>query len=209
MGKLFVKICGITNAADARAAVEAGADAVGLIFVPNTPRYVEVAVAREIAATISERVKKVGVFVDEPVEAINRVARQVSLDLVQLHGDLTRESARLVEAPIIKVVRVRGEIDLERLRAYNARAYLLDTYIEGAHGGTGRTFDWDLALPVVAAGLPVLLSGGLTPDNVAEAVRRVRPFGVDVSSGVEARPGRKDHDKVRAFIANAKGASGG
>ncbi len=209
MGKLFVKICGITNADDARAAVEAGSDAVGFIFVPNTPRYVEVTVAREIAATISERVKKVGVFVDEPVEAINRIARQVSLDLVQLHGDLTRESARLVEAPTIKVVRVRGEIDLERLRAYNARAYLLDTYIEGAHGGTGRTFDWDLALPVVAAGLPVLLSGGLTPDNVAEAVRRVRPFGVDVSSGVEASPGRKDHDKVRAFIANAKGASGG
>ena len=209
VGALFVKICGITNSEDARVAVEAGADAIGFIFVPGTPRYIEAAVAREIAGEMGGTVKKVGVFVDEPAEAVNRLAREVPLDLVQLHGAEAPESAQLVEAPVIKVVRVRGAIDVERLRAYKASAYLLDTYVEGAHGGTGKTFDWDLALPIVRAGLPVLLSGGLTPDNVAEAVRRVRPWGVDVSSGVEAGPGRKDHDKVRAFIANAQGALSG
>ena len=206
---MFVKICGITNTDDARVAVEAGADAIGLNFVPGTPRYIEVAAAREIARAIPDAVKKVGVFVNESVKTINRCVREVPLDIVQLHGDEAPETARLVEAPIFKVVRVRGEIDVERLRAYNASAYVLDTFVEGAHGGTGKTFDWDLALPVQDAGLPMLLSGGLTPDNVADAVRRIRPFGVDVSSGVEAGPGRKDHGKVRAFIANARGGSRG
>ena len=209
MSELFVKICGITNTEDALVAVEAGADAIGFIFVPNTPRFIEVAAAREIAGGVPERVKKVGVFVDEPVEAVNRLAREVPLDLVQLHGSMSPEAAALVEVPFVKVVRVSGAIDVEQLKAYKARAYLLDTYVEGAHGGTGKTFDWDLALPVVAAGLPVLLSGGLTPENAAEAVQRVRPFGVDVSSGVEASPGKKDHAKVRAFVANAKGALSG
>jgi phosphoribosylanthranilate isomerase len=209
VGALFVKICGITNADDARAAVEAGADAIGLIFAPGSPRRVEPAAAREIASAVPAHVKKVGVFVDEAVETVNRLAREVPLDLVQLHGSETPEFARLVEVPVIKGVRVRRAIDVEHLRAYKASAVLLDAYVEGAHGGTGKTFDWDLARPVVQAGLPVLLSGGLTPENVAEAVRRVGPWGVDVSSGVEARPGRKDHDKVRAFIKNARGAARG
>jgi len=209
VGGLFVKICGITNAEDVRVAVEAGADAIGFIFVPNTPRYIEVADAQQIAAGIPERVKKVGVFVNDSVEAVNRAVREVPLDLVQLHGDETASFARLVEAPIIKAIRVRGAIDVEGFRAYKASAYLLDTYVEDAHGGTGKAFDWALALPVVNAGLRVLLSGGLGPENVAEAVRRVRPFGVDVSSGVEASPGRKDSEKVRAFIENARGAASG
>jgi phosphoribosylanthranilate isomerase len=209
VGELFVKICGITNADDALVAVEAAADAVGFIFVPNTPRFIEEAVAREIAAEVPEHVKKIGVFVDASIEEINKRVRQVPLDLVQLHADIPAESAHRIRVPFLKVVRVSGAIDVEQLKAYKARAYLLDTYVEGAHGGTGKTFDWDLALPVVAAGLPVLLSGGLTPENVAEAVRRVRPFGVDVSSGVEASPGKKDRAKVRAFVANAKGALSG
>jgi phosphoribosylanthranilate isomerase len=203
---LFVKICGVTNAGDARVAVEAGADAIGMIFVPETPRFVEPAAATVIAAAVPDGVKRVGVFVDASVEEINERARQVPLDLVQLHSEIAAESARRIAVPFIKVVRVRGAIDVGRLRSYNAAAYLLDTYVEGAHGGTGKTFDWDLARPVVEAGLPVLLSGGLTPENVSEAVRRVRPYGVDVSSGVEARPGMKDHEKVRAFIANAQEA---
>lgn len=206
MSKLFVKICCMTNAEDARVAVDAGADAIGLIFVPETPRFVEFELAKAIAATVPAHVKRVGVFVDETVEAMNRLAREVPLDLVQLQFDMPAESARRIEVPFIKVTRVRGAIDVDRLKTYNAVAYLLDTYVEGVPGGTGKTFDWDLAGPVVEAGLPVLLSGGLTPDNVAEAVRRVRPYGVDVSSGVEARPGVKDHDKVRAFIANARRA---
>ncbi len=206
MSDLFVKVCGITNAEDARVAVEAGADAIGLIFVPGTPRYVEVAAARAIAAQVPEPVRTVGVFVNEAAETVNRLAREVPLDVVQLHGAEGPGFLELVEVPCFKAVRVRGEIDVGALRAYKASAYVLDTYVEGAHGGTGRTFDWDLALPVVAAGLPVLLSGGLTPDTVAEAVGRIRPYGVDVSSGVEASPGRKDHEKVRAFIARAKGA---
>jgi len=203
---LFVKICGMTNAEDARVAVEAGADAIGLIFVPETPRFVEFEVARAMAATVPAHVKRVGVFVDMSVEEMNRVAGEVPLDLVQLHSDMPVESARRIDVPFIKVTRVRGAIDVDRLKTYKAAAYLLDTYVEGAHGGTGKAFDWGLALPVVEAGLPVLLSGGLTPENVAEAVRRVRPYGVDVASGVEARPGVKDHDKVRAFIANAREA---
>ena len=206
MSGLFVKICGITNYEDARVAVEAGADAIGFIFVAETPRFIEAEIATAIAAEVPERVKRVGVFVDTLVEEMNRLAREVPLDLVQLHSDMPAESARRIAVPFIKVVRVRGEIDVDRLRSYKATAYLFDTYLEGAHGGTGRTFDWDLALPVVEAGLPVVLSGGLTPDNVSEAVRRVRPYGVDVSSGVEARPGIKDHDKVRAFVTNARQA---
>jgi phosphoribosylanthranilate isomerase len=203
---LFVKICGMTNADDASVAVEAGADAIGLIFVPGSPRFVGFGAATAIAATVPAHVKRVGVFVDETVEAMNRLAREVPLDLVQLQFDMPAESARRIEVPLIKVTRVRGAIDVDRLKTYNAAAHLLDTYVEGVPGGTGKTFDWDLALPAVEAGLPVLLSGGLTPDNVAAAVQRVRPYGVDVASGVEARPGRKDHDKVRAFISNARGA---
>jgi len=206
MSGLFVKICGMTNPEDARIAVEAGADAIGLIFVPDTPRYVTVEAAKAIARAVPASVSRVGVFVDAPVAEINRVAREVPLEVVQLQGELSPEQAGRVVVAYLKVVRVRGAIDVEALRAYKARAIVLDTFVEGKPGGTGRTFDWELARPVVEAGLPVLLSGGLTPDNVAEAVRRVRPFGVDVSSGVEARPGHKDHDKVRAFIANAKGA---
>jgi len=209
VNRLFIKICGITSVEDARAAVEAGADAIGFIFVPDTPRYIELDVAHEIAREVPETVKRVGVFVSEGAETINRLVRAVPLDVVQLHGDESPEAAYRLDVPVFKVVRVSGEIDGEQLKAYNARAYVLDTFVEGAHGGTGKTFDWDLALPVIEAGLPVLLSGGLTPDNVAEAVRRTRPFGLDVSSGVEAGPGRKDHDKVRAFIANARGASSG
>ena len=206
MSGLFVKICGITNSEDARVAVEAGADAIGFVFAPGTPRFIEPEAAELIASSLPTHVKVVGVFVDNPVEEINGRVRQVPLDLVQLHSDISVEAVRRITAPFIKVERVRADIDVERLRSYKATAYLLDTFAEGKPGGTGKTFDWDLARPVVEAGLPVLLSGGLTPDNVAEAVRRVRPFGVDVSSGVEARPGHKDHDKVRAFIANAKGA---
>jgi phosphoribosylanthranilate isomerase len=196
----------MTNAEDARVAVEAGADAIGLIFVPRSPRFVRFDAAAAIAATVPTHVKRVGVFVDETIEEMNRLAREVPLDLVQLQFDMPAESARRIEVPFIKVTRVQGAIDVGRLKTYNAAAYLLDTYVEGVPGGTGKAFDWDLALPVVRAGLPVLLSGGLTPDNVAEAVRRVCPFGVDVCSGVETSPGHKDHDKVRAFIANAKGA---
>jgi phosphoribosylanthranilate isomerase len=203
---LFVKICGMTNAEDARVAVEAGADAIGLIFVPRSPRFVGLEAAAAIAATVPPHVKRVGVFVDETIEEMNRLAREVPLDLVQLQFDMPAESARRIEVPFIKVTRVQGAIDVGRLKTYNAAAYLLDTYVEGVPGGTGKAFDWDLALPVVRAGLPVLLSGGLTPGSVAEAVRRVRPHGVDVASGVEARPGKKDHDKVRAFISNARGA---
>lgn len=206
-----MKVCGITNADDASVAVGAGADAIGLIFVPGTPRCVTVETAKAVARVVSPTVWKVGVFVEASINEVNRIAREVSLDVVQLHGDLTPDEAARLAVPFFKVVRVRptdtrGAIDVEALRAYNARAIVLDTFVEGRAGGTGRTFDWELARPVVEAGLSVLLSGGLTPDNVAEAVRRVRPFGVDVSSGVEARPGCKNHDKVRAFISNAKGA---
>lgn len=209
MSELFVKICGITNVDDALVAIEAGADALGFIFVPETPRYIDVETARTIASAVGGRARTVGVFVDASIESINRAVQAVPLDLVQLHGELPSTIAERIDVPFFKVVRVRGAIDVEGLRAYKARAYLLDTYVEGAHGGTGTTFDWTLAGPVVQAGLPVLLSGGLTPENVAAAVRQVGPWGVDVSSGVEARPRVKDREKVRAFIRSAKEAVGG
>jgi phosphoribosylanthranilate isomerase len=193
---MFVKICGITRAEDAEAAVAAGAGAIGFVFWPTSPRFIDPHRARQIAAMLPPFVTAVGVFVNQPLAYVNGVASLVRLGAVQLHGDETPQFAAAVSSPVIKAVSVGG-VDT---RAWPARTtLLLDVHDPMARGGTGRTIDWTAAAGV-AAQREILLAGGLTPDNVADAVARVRPFGIDVSSGVERAPGIKDHQRLRALF---------
>lgn len=198
-----VKICGITNLADARAAVSAGADALGFVFYEKSPRHVTPQKAAAIIAQLPPFVQTVGLFVDEEVERVNWVASFCGLDLIQLHGEEPPEYCQDVNRRIIKAFRVRDEASLAGIGKYEVAGYLLDAWSPDAPGGTGLTFDWSLARQ--AAGTrPIILAGGLNPDNVAMACATVSPYAVDVSSGVEAAPGEKDHDKIRAFIAAAR-----
>jgi len=205
-----VKICGVTNAEDALAAVAAGADALGFVFVPGTPRVVTTERVAAIVRGLPPFVAKVGLFVDADAATVRDVLARAGLDTVQLHGDEPPEFCRQFRATVkvVKAFRVRGAETLGRLPAYAdaADAFLLDAFVPGAHGGTGAQFDWAHALTAKTGGKPIVLAGGLTPENVAGAVRAVRPFAVDVSSGVEFAPGRKDAAKVQAFIAAAKSA---
>ncbi len=200
-----VKVCGITSHEDAVAAVEAGADALGFIFVPGTPRCLRPEVAERIVALLPPFVTPVGVFMNQPLGEVLRIAARCGLQAVQLHGDEPEEYSRRIPLRVIKAVRVRDAESLRILPTYPAHAFLLDAFVEGQAGGTGTTISWELA--VQAKGhAPIILSGGLRPDTVGPAVRRVRPYGVDVSSGVEVSPGRKDHQKVREFIAAVRQA---
>lgn len=201
-----VKICGITSREDAWAAIEAGADAVGFIFVKGTPRFIEPEAAAAITAEMPPFVATVGVFIDRTVEDVEKTAASCGLSVAQLSGsELPEECARL-RLPFVKAIRIQREDDLAGLSKYKrARAFLLDTYVPGVPGGTGRTFPWEIAAKA-AREARIILSGGLTPENIAEAVVQVRPYAVDVCSGVEAFPGRKDHRKVREFIDRAKKA---
>lgn len=202
-----VKICGITSAADALTAVAAGADALGFMFYPPSPRYLTVDAARAITRELPPFVARVGVFVDADEERIAETVKRVGLDTVQLHGSESPEfAARLTGARVIKAMRMEGPAALERLAGFREFAWLLDSYVAGSFGGTGQTFNWDLACEAVRRGGQVILAGGLTVDNVARAVAAVGPHAVDVSSGVEVSPGRKDPAKVRDFIAAAKSA---
>ncbi len=198
-----VKICGITSPADAVAAAECGADAIGIMFA-ESPRRVTVRQAVEIVKSLPPFVCAVGVFVDAPVEEVLETATSVRLHAVQLSG---RESAEYVCAisglEVIKCIHVADSADLDRADDYKGAHIHLDTASSGLAGGTGRVFPWYLAVEI-ARRRPIILAGGLTPENVAEAVATVRPWAVDVSSGVEKRPGTKDIDKVRRFIANAR-----
>jgi phosphoribosylanthranilate isomerase len=204
-----VKICGITSRDDAVAAVEAGADALGFIFVKGTPRWIEPEAAGAIIREVGPFVTTVGVFVDRTVEEIETIAATSGISVAQLHGGETPEMCDRLRLPFVKAIRVQGEDDLTALGRYKgARAFLLDTYAPGVAGGTGKTFPWEIAARA-AREARIVLSGGLTPDNVAKAIAQVRPYGVDVSSGVESSPGRKDHRKVREFIEAARRAGGG
>ena len=196
---MLVKICGITRADDAAAAVAAGAAAVGFVFWPGSPRFIDPFRARKIGAGLPPFVTTVGVFVNQPLEYVNSVAKLVRLGAVQLHGDETPEYAAAIVAPIIKAISLDAEGE-GRVAVWAAgTVLLLDVHDPVRHGGTGRTIDWSAAAGV-AARRRVLLAGGLTPDNVADAVGRVRPFGIDVSSGVERAPGIKDHQRLRALF---------
>jgi phosphoribosylanthranilate isomerase len=198
---MIVKICGITRAEDAEAAVKAGADWIGLNFWPRSRRYVTVEQAIAACQVIPGDVKKVGVFVNAAAPAVEETARRVGLDLVQFHGDEDEAYlAAFAGRPHVRAVRVRTEADLRVLeRTSSTDTVLLDTPSDG-YGGSGRTFDWSLARAARTLGKKILLAGGLTPENVAQAIREVRPFGVDVAGGVEASPGIKDPDKIRRFV---------
>ncbi len=203
MQELFVKICGITNVEDAELAVRCGADALGFNFFTQSPRYIEPEHAATIIAAMPEHVSKIGVFVDAPRSYIRQVIRTARLSAVQLHGNEGPDDLVDYEVSAIKVFRVGPDFDVEAMRNYIVDAFLLDARREGSYGGTGKTFDWNIAVRAKEYGR-VILAGGLTPENVEVAVRFVRPYGVDVSSGVEAKPGKKDPEKVRLFIARAK-----
>lgn len=207
--RLFVKVCGITSVEDGVAAAEAGADAVGFVFWPRSPRRVDPATARRIGEALPPSVVRVGVFVDAPAEEIARVAEDAGLDVVQLHGMESPEDLAALPRRAWKALRVGpGFAPAEVARyAQRAAAILLDTRVEGAPGGTGRTFEWRLAREARERAGFLILAGGLTAENVAQAIAAAAPDGVDVSSGVESSPGRKDAARLRAFLDAARRAS--
>jgi phosphoribosylanthranilate isomerase len=199
-----VKICGITRTADALAAIAAGADALGFMFYPPSPRHLEFDAARAIIAALPPLVARVGVFVN-PTEAFVRQAIAAGVDTLQFHGEETPEFCGRFGLKTIKAFRVRNADSLAECPHHPESAWLLDSFVPGQPGGTGACFNWELAKTASQAHT-VILAGGLTPQNVAEAVRQVHPYAVDVSSGVEATPGQKDPAKIRAFIDATKGA---
>jgi phosphoribosylanthranilate isomerase len=199
-----VKICGITSLEDALAAVEAGADAVGFVFYSASPRHIFPEQAAEIIRNLPPFVQTVGLFVNEDLSIVNAIADQCGLDVIQLHGEETPEYCRSVRRRIIKAFRVKDISTLDSLLQYHVSGYLLDAWSPTAPGGTGRTFNWEIAAEAVKRGHRIVLAGGLAPDNIIESIRHVRPYGVDVSSGVESTPGRKDTSRIRHFIELAK-----
>ena len=198
-----VKICGITNLEDARVALDCGADALGFVFA-KSPRKVSVKEVRAITRALGPWISTVGVFVNESPASIKKIVRASGLTAVQLHGnESSRGLAGYSPLKVIKAFRVRSREDLRDLGNFTADAFLFDAKIDGQYGGTGKSFDWTL-LKNFRARSPLILSGGLDPHNVRQAIRIVRPYGVDVSSGVEKSPGKKDHEKIRNFINHAK-----
>jgi phosphoribosylanthranilate isomerase len=198
------KICGITRVQDALAAARCGADAIGLVFYERSPRHVSIALAKQLAEALTPFVSVVGLFVDAEAEFLRVVLQNVPLDLLQFHGDESPEYCAQFERPYLKAIRVRAGVDLLQCSSdfRGARGLLLDAHVEGTPGGTGTAFDWAMIprqLP-----LPLILSGGLDVENVAAAIKQVRPYAVDVSSGVEASKGIKDAAKIAAFINEVK-----
>jgi len=199
-----VKVCGITNPDDASAAVEAGASALGFILYEASPRNVSVTGAAQIIRNLPPFVAKVAVLVDASEEFIRAAIVECGFDTLQFHGNESPEFCRRFPVKTIKAVRIQNAESLSGLAAYETSAWLLDSFVPDKIGGTGEKFNWDLACAAKKFGRPIILAGGLTPANVADAVQRVQPFAVDVSSGVESKPGKKDHAKIRAFIAAAR-----
>ena len=199
-----VKICGITTAADARLAADAGADALGFIFYRESARYVAPEIAAAVISELPPFVTPVGVFVNSTADEVNAIVRMTRVRAIQLHGDESPEFCAGFDLPVIKALRVRDAATIAAAREFNTAALLLDSYVPGQLGGTGAKFNWDLAVEAKALGKPVILAGGLTPDNVRDATMKVQPYGLDVSSGVEFQPGRKDPKRVQEFIYRAK-----
>jgi phosphoribosylanthranilate isomerase len=199
-----IKFCGITRLEDAELAVGAGAWAIGLIFWPGSPRRCELDAAAQIAAAVKRRAEVAGVFVNATLDHVAQTADAVGLTMLQFHGDegpvYCSEAARRTGCKIIKAARVRSGADVRALAAFHTDYHLLDSYTAGVPGGTGETFSWEIAR-AHRGRIPVILSGGLTPDNVADAIAAVHPYAVDVASGVERQPGRKDPAKLAAFAA--------
>ena len=195
-----VKICGITNLEDAEAAVAAGADALGFNFYEKSHRHVSLAAAGDICRRLGPVIMRVGVFVNAAEDTITRAIGECGLSLLQFHGDEPPEICAKFGLMSMKALRVRGAETLKEMEKYRTDAFLLDAWSPEARGGTGAVFNWDLAIEAKKLGKPIFLAGGLTPENVGGAVRWVRPFGVDVASGVESSPGKKDPAQMRAFI---------
>jgi len=204
-----VKICGLTNREDALKALEAGADALGFIIYGKSKRFIKAIDVRHITSQLPPFVTKVGVFVNEDPRKVLEILSYAHLDFAQLHGDEPPEACEYIGANrVIKVFRLKSVEEVEKIKPYvgKIRAILLDTFSKDSYGGTGKTFDWNIAKAVREnfPEIPLILSGGLNPDNVSTAVREVEPFAVDVSSGVEESPGKKDWEKVKAFVKAAK-----
>jgi phosphoribosylanthranilate isomerase len=204
--KARIKICGITNLEDALAAVDFGTDAIGFVFFKNSPRFIPVDTAAAIIRKLPPFITTVGVFVNESPKTIKKVMGSARIDMVQLHGEEPPGMCSIAPR-VIKAIRVKSLSSLDPLLDYKNRvsAFLLDTFTENVFGGTGQIFNWDIAVEAKQFGR-IILAGGLNPDNIADAVKRVRPYGVDVSSGVESGKGRKDHKKIQLFIERAKAA---
>jgi phosphoribosylanthranilate isomerase len=201
-----VKVCGITNPEDARVAADAGADAIGLVFA-ESPRRVGVERAREIASALPEGILKVGVFVNAEPEEVLRISREVGLDYAQLHGDEPPEAVAEIRdggVGVMKALRVRNAKTLAAVGRYEADLFLLDAWSAEARGGTGNRFDWELAKSLKRRD-NIVVSGGLDPENVREAIEYFEPYGVDASSSLEERPGKKSGERVRRFVGAAKG----
>ena len=199
-----VKICGITTIEDADTAVRCGADALGFVFYPKSPRSIEPATAKSIVSSLPPFITTVGVFVNEALQKIEEITSYVGLNAVQLHGSEPPEHCNLLKK-VIKAIRVKELSDLEILESYkSASAFLLDTYSSESFGATGQTFNWEIAVEAKKYG-NIILAGGLNPDNIEQAIKVVAPYAVDVSSGVEGTTkGRKDHNKVKLFIERSK-----
>jgi len=197
---VVVKICGITSPADAQMVAEAGANAIGLMFFPGSKRFVNIPRAVEIVRDLPPELARVGVFVDASADEISRAIGECGLNILQFHGQEPPEYCRQFGVMSMKAFRLRDESDIQRLSEYSTDAWLLDSYVPGEAGGTGARFNWDWAVKAKEFKRPFFLAGGLTPENVGEAVATVRPYGVDVSTGVESSPGKKDREKVRRFV---------
>jgi phosphoribosylanthranilate isomerase len=194
-----IKICGITRERDASAAVQAGANILGFIFIPSSKRWIEPGKAQAIIAGLPDDVVPVGVFVNASRSEICETAERTGIRLIQLHGDETPEQASGFSLPVWKAFRVKPGFDVKSLAGYEVDGFLMDTYVEGVHGGTGEQFDWEIAVAAKQFGR-IILSGGITPANVAAAVAKVAPYAIDVNSGVETSPGVKDAVQIQRLF---------
>ena len=194
-----IKICGITNMEDAQVAADFGADALGFIFYKESKRYVDPQVAMSIISSLPPFITTVGVFVNQELDEISQIKETTGIQVVQLHGDETPEFVSSIPFNAIKAIRVKDKSDLDKVAQYAGQAILFDTYSDKEYGGTGESFDWSI-LNDMSSTKKIVLSGGLNPENILEAVKIVGPYAVDVSSGVEDKPGKKDHTKIKRFI---------
>jgi len=195
-----VKICGLTSVADALAAAAAGADLIGLMFYEGSPRHITLAQAAEISRALPPFVLRVGVFVNPDAALVSRAIAECGLNLLQFHGDEPSDFCTQFSIMSLKAIRVKDAASIAELGNYQTDGFLVDAYSKAGLGGTGERFNWELAEEAKKFGKPIFLAGGLTPENVAEAVQQVQPFAVDVSSGVESAPGQKDPARMKAFI---------
>ena len=196
------KICGITNLVDAKVAVENGASAIGFIFYEKSPRAISIENAKSISMQLSYSVGRVGVFVNQNKDFIDKTISEVQLNMIQLHGDESSNFCNQFEVPVFKAVRIKNEASLSVMDQYNVAGFLLDTFSNQQYGGTGETFDWSLINEQIDT--PIILSGGLNPNNILDAIDSINPAAIDVNSGVELSPGKKDHQKINLLFENLK-----